>query len=198
MTHELGVLASIAGLIMLLLRAAGPGNIWMLTGFTIYGISLIFLYLSSTLYHTVSDPSLKSVFRIIDHVAIYVFIAGTYAPFTLVSLRGSWGWALFGTIWTLAFVGILFNIFSSQYLTKLETTIYILMGWLSLVALPKLVATISLGGTLLLILGGFIYTLGTASYVRKSLPYNHAIWHLFVLGGTACHYFAVYFFVAPN
>ncbi len=197
-THGIGALASIAGLIMLLLRAVRLNEVWTLVAFTIYGTSLALLFLASTLYHSFFHTGIKSVLRVLDHSSIYLLIAGTYTPFTLVSLRGSWGWALFGAIWGLALGGILFKSFYPQRFPSTETVTYVLMGWLSLVALPKLLASLGLGGLLLLIVGGIIYTLGVIFYAWKDLPYSHAIWHLFVLGGATCHYMVVYFFVAPN
>jgi len=196
-THGLGVLVSIAGLVMLLFRGARSGSLWMMTSFSIYGASLILLFLSSTLYHALSYPRVKSVLRSIDHSSIYILIAGTYTPFTLISIRGNWGWALFGTIWGLALGGILFTGFFREQFPRVGTVTYVLMGWLSVVVIHRLFATIGLTGLILLILGGLVYTLGIIFYNWSELPYNHAIWHLFVLGGGTCHFLVVYFFVSP-
>ncbi|MFB6214819.1 MAG: hemolysin III family protein [Candidatus Bipolaricaulia bacterium] len=182
-THGLGVLVSIAGLIMLLLDAARTSSLWMLTSFSIYGASLIVLFLSSTLYHALAYPRVKSVLRAIDHSSIYILIAGTYTPFTLVSIRGNWGWSLFGTVWGLALGGILFAGFFREQFPGVETLTYVLMGWLSVMVIHRLFATIGLTGLILL--------------NWSELPYNHAIWHLFVLGGGTCHFLVVYFFVVP-
>ena len=197
-THGIGVLASIAGLVTLLLRAGRADSVWMFVGFSLYGASLIILFLSSTLYHALQDGRAKSFFRYIDHGSIYLLIAGTYTPFALVSLFGSLGWSLFGTIWGLALSGILFNVLTSGRYPKFGTITYVLMGWLSLVALPGLLNKLGLVGLSLLVSGGFVYTLGIVFYSWKDLPYNHVIWHLFVLGGGAFHYFTVYFFVVPG
>lgn len=197
-THGLGIFASIAGLIMLLLRAARTENIWMFVGFSLYGASSIVLFISSTLYHALQDGKVKSFFRYIDHGSIYLLIAGTYTPFALISLSGSLGWSLFGTIWSLALFGILFDVLTSERFPKFGVATYVLMGWLSLIALPGLLNQLGIVGLSLLISGGFVYTLGIVFYTWKELSYNHAIWHLFVLGGGAFHYFTVYFFVVPD
>ncbi|MCF7890224.1 hemolysin III family protein [Candidatus Bipolaricaulota bacterium] len=196
--HGLGALASVTGLVLLLLRAVRLDNSWMITGFAIYGASLILLFLSSTLYHAISYPKVKSVLRAVDHCSIYILIAGTYTPFTLVSLRGNWGWSLFGTVWGLAAGGILFNSFSFGRFSRIDTATYVLMGWLSAIVLHQLLSSIGLVGVILLILGGLFYTLGIIFYKWKEFPYNHAIWHLFVLSGGVSHFFVVYYFVTPE
>ncbi|MBS3736895.1 MAG: hemolysin III family protein [Candidatus Bipolaricaulota bacterium] len=195
--HGFGILASVAGLVILLLRAIRWNNSWMLISFGIYGGSLILLFLSSTLYHGLPYQKFKKFFRVLDHSSIYILVAGTYTPFTLVSLRNGWGWALFGTIWGLAFGGILFHCISHGRFSNVGTVTYILMGWLSLIVLHQLLSSIGLVGVILLIVGGLIYSLGVIFYKREGLTYNHAIWHLFVLGGGICHFSVVYFFVAP-
>lgn len=196
-THGIGLLASITGLIMLVFRGIQWNSLWAITSFSVYGTSLILLFLSSTLYHIRFYSEVRSVFRAIDHSSIYILIAGTYTPFTLVSLRGNWGWSLFGSVWGLALGGILFKVLSRENFSRVETATYVLMGWLSIVVAHKLFATIGLHGILLLMLGGVVYTLGIIFYNWEELRYHHAIWHLFVLGGGVCHYMAVYFFVAP-
>ncbi len=195
--HSLGFLASVAGLVILLLRAVRWNNSWMLISFGIYGGSLILLFLSSTLYHGLPYQKFKKFFRVLDHSSIYILIAGTYTPFTLVSLRNGWGWALFGTIWGLAIGGILFQGISLDRFSSVGTATYILMGWLSLIFLHQLLSSIGWVGVILLIVGGLIYSLGVIFYKRKGLTYNHAVWHLFVLGGGICHFSVVYFFVTP-
>lgn len=170
----------------------------MVISFSLYGATAILLFISSTLYHAVQDGKVKYFFRYIDHSSIYLLIAGTYTPFAIVSLSGSWGWALFGTIWGLALSGILFNSLFAGRFPKFGTATYVLMGWLSLIALPGLINHMSLMGVILLILGGFVYTVGIFFYAWNKLPYNHAIWHLFVLGGGVFHYFTVYYFVVPH
>ncbi len=197
-THGLGTVGSIVGLTMLLLKATRLKNGWMFAGFLVYGISLILLFLSSTLYHAMPFPRLKSLFRLVDHGSIYILIAGTYTPFTLVSLRGPWGWSIFGTIWGLALAGVLFDSFSKGHFRKIGTATYILMGWLSLILLPKLFFSLGLAGLITLLIGGLLYTLGVVFYAWKDLTYNHVIWHLFVLAGGACHFLTVYLFVTPT
>ncbi|MBS3787916.1 hemolysin III family protein [Candidatus Bipolaricaulota bacterium] len=196
--HGFGTLASIAGLIVLLVRAVRLDSLWMITSFAIYGASLILLFLSSTMYHGISHTKVKSVLRVVDHGSIYILIAGTYTPFTLVSLRGHWGWSLFGTVWGLALGGILFGSFTFRALPRTETATYVLMGWLSAIVIHRLLDSIGLIGVIFLILGGLIYTLGVIFYKWKGFPYNHAIWHLFVLSGAVCHFLAVYFYVSPK
>ena len=198
LTHGIGTLAGITGLIMLLVKATRLKSSWTFAGFLVYGISLILLFLASTLYHAIPFSRLKPVFRIIDHGSIYILIAGTYTPFALVSLRGPWGWSIFGTIWALALAGVLFNSFSLGRFPKIGTTTYILMGWLSLIVVPKLFFSLGLAGLIMLIIGGLVYTLGVVFYAWEDLPYNHAIWHLFVLGGATCHFLTVYFYVSPK
>jgi len=198
LTHGLGVLAAISGLVALLLRAVRLNDPRTLAGFLIYGISLILLFLASTLYHAIPQPKVKSIFRIIDHGSIYILIAGTYTPFTLVSLYGSLGWSLFGAIWGLALGGILFNSLFLDRFPRLESVTYVLMGWLSVIVIRQLYFSIGLSGILLLILGGLVYTLGIIFYKYEEFPYNHAIWHLFVLGGGSCHFLVVYFFIYPG
>lgn len=197
-THGMGVLASIIGLILLIIKANQSNNRWMIASFSIYGSSMIILFLASTLYHALPHPRVKRVFQVIDHSSIYILIAGTYTPFTLVSLRGGWGWSLFGTVWGLAIVGIILDVFYHGSSSKLETISYVLMGWLSIIAIHRLFAVIGLNGILLLIGGGAVYTLGVIFYRSKKIPFNHAIWHLFVLGGGICHFLVVFFFVVPS
>lgn len=196
--HGFGLLASIAGLVILLLRAVRWNNTWVLISFAIYGGSLILLFLSSTLYHGLPYQKFREFLRVLDHSSIYILIAGTYTPFTLVSLRDGWGWALFGTIWGLAIGGILFHGISLGRFSSVGTATYVIMGWLSLIVLHQLLSSIGLVGVILLIVGGLIYSLGLIFYKREGLLYNHAIWHLFVLGGGFCHFFVVYFFVTPK
>lgn len=192
--HGIGALVSAIGLIILLLHAS---NEWMLAGFLVYGITLILLFLSSTLYHGFSFSRVEEWLRIMDHNSIYLLIAGTYTPITLISLRGPWGWSLFGTIWGLALLGILASSFFGKSYPRVETITYILMGWLSLIALSKIIATMGLIGFSLLGAGGLIYTLGVIFYKWEDLPYNHAIWHFFVLMAATCHYCVIYLYVAP-
>jgi hemolysin III len=196
-THGVGAALSIAGLVILVVYAATQGDAWHIVSFTIYGSSLILLYLASTLYHSFPHPKVKYVFRIIDHSSIFILIAGTYTPFMLTRLRGGWGWSLFGIVWGLAIAGIaLKSIFINRF-KKISVLVYILMGWLCIFALRPMIENIPHPGLLLLLAGGLCYTLGVVFYTWKSLAYSHAVWHLFVLGGSACHYFSILFYLLP-
>lgn len=196
-THGIGTALSVAGLTLLVALAVIYGDVWRVVSFSIYGGSLVLLYLCSTLYHSIQQPKVKRILRIFDHSAIYLLIAGTYTPFTLVSMRGPWGWTLFGVVWSLALLGIAFKtVFIGKY-EKLATAAYVLMGWLVVIAFKQMLVTVPPGGVLWLVIGGVVYTLGVIFYAWEKLPYNHAIWHLFVLGGSACHFFAILFHVLP-
>jgi len=197
LTHGLGVGLSIAGLVMLVVRAALHGTAWEVVSFSIFGSTLILLYLASTLYHGFRSPRIKSIFRILDHSAIYLLIAGTYTPFLLVTLRGPWGWSLFGTIWGLALAGIAFKVTFGPRYELLSTVFYLLMGWVVLIALKPLIAALSVGGMVWLAAGGLAYSLGVIFYAWEKLPFNHAIWHGFVLAGSVFHFLAVYLHLTP-
>lgn len=190
-THGIGVLLSIAGLVLLIIFATMHGNAWHIVSFSIFGSTLIVLYLASTLYHSLPKPSVKMIFKRIDHSAIFLLIAGTYTPFTLIHLRGAWGWTIFGIIWSLAIAGIILKIFTVTRYRKLSLILYISMGWLCVIAFNEMINKIPSLSLTLLIIGGMIYTLGVGFYIWKKLPYGHAIWHLFVLGGSTLHFFAV-------
>ena len=196
-THGIGAGLSVAGLTLLVALAAIYGDVWRVVSFSIYGSSLVLLYLASTLYHSIQHPKVKRILRIFDHSAIYLLIAGTYTPFTLVSMRGPWGWTLFGVVWGLALLGIAFKtVFIGRY-EKWATAAYVLMGWLVVIAFKEMLVTVPPGGIVWLVIGGVVYTLGVLFYAWEKLPYNHAIWHLFVLGGSICHFFAILFHVLP-
>jgi hemolysin III len=194
-THGLGALLSLGGLAVLVILAALRGDAWHIVSCSIYGTTLVLLF--TTLYHSFRDPRVKHVFRVVDHASIYLLIAGTYTPFLLVSLRGRWGWNLFGVVWGLALAGIVFQIFFVHRFRLVQTLIYLTMGWLAVAAVKPLFARVPKPGLLWLLLGGLFYTGGAAFYLWKKLPYHHAVWHLFVLGGAICHYFAILFYVVP-
>jgi hemolysin III len=196
-THGLGVVLSISALIILTTLAARSGDIWRVVSFSIYGSTLIIMYLSSVLYHSFQEPGIKRVFRYLDHSSIYLLIAGTYTPFTMINLRGAWGWTLFGIIWGLAAFGLLMTVLGIGRSRVLASLVYIGMGWLVVVAIKPLLEAVPPGGIAWLVAGGLFYTLGVVFYVWKRLPFNHAIWHLFVLGGSVCHFFAILFYVLP-
>ncbi len=191
LTHGLGATAALAGGAVLITLAALHGDAWQLTSAIVFGVCLLLLYIASTLYHAARHPVLKSRLKVFDHCAIYLLIAGTYTPFTLIGLRGAWGWWMFGTIWTLALAGVVFKLFYTGRFKRLSTMIYIAMGWLVMVAAKPMWSALD-GWTLgWLLAGGICYTGGTVFYHRPSLKYSHAIWHMFVLAGSLCHYVAV-------
>ena len=197
-THGVGAVLSIAGLVIMVTLAALRGNAWHVVSCSIFGASLVFLYTSSTLYHSITHPGAKKVLRVFDHSAIFLLIAGTYTPFTLVSLRGGWGWTLFVIVWGLALVGVVYKITAKRRYRLLSVVLYVGMGWLVLVAIKPMVSSVATPGLLLLLAGGLFYTLGLIFYVWKRLPYSHAVWHLFVLAGSISHFFAVLLYVIPR
>lgn len=197
-THGLGLALSVAGLAVLVVLASLRGTAWHIVACSVYGATLVALYAVSTVYHSVRHPRAKQIVRVFDHSAIYLLIAGTYTPFALVNLRGVWGWTLLGLVWTLAVAGILFKIFAGIRFPKLSTLAYILMGWLALIAIRPILTHVPLHGVEWLLAGGLAYTFGVVFYAWKRVPYNHAIWHVFVLVGSICHYFAVMFYVLPR
>ncbi|WP_252178177.1 hemolysin III family protein [Endozoicomonas sp. 4G] len=196
-THGLGTLFSVAGLTLLVAYAAEQHDVWRIVSFSIYGATLVLLFLSSTLYHSLQHEKTRKVFKLLDHCSIYLLIAGTYTPFLLVSMRGTLGWTMFAIIWLLAVAGIVFKVWFGSRFKKFSVATYILMGWLVVLASKELASKISLDGIYWLVAGGLSYTLGAVFYLWKKLPFNHAIWHVFVLGGSVCHFFAVFFHVLP-
>jgi hemolysin III len=196
-THGIGVGLSIAGLTILVVFASIRGDVWRIVSFSVYGACLTILYTASTLYHSFRSEKVKRFFQILDHASIYLLIAGTYTPFTLVLLRGGWGWSLFGVIWGLAFLGIVFKIFFINRFEILSTLVYLLMGWLIVIAFKPAIDNIPIGGLYWLLAGGLSYSLGVVFFLWERIKYHHAIWHLFVLGGSICHFFAILFYVLP-
>ncbi len=196
-THGIGAALAVAALSILVTYAGLFGDVWRVVGFSIYGASLVLLFLFSTLYHAFQNPRVKAVFRVLDHAAIFLLIAGSYTPITLVTLRGVWGWSMFGVIWGVAIIGIVTTVAFLDAPKWLTAGTYILMGWLSVIAIKPLVAALPAGGMVLLAAGGLSYTGGVVFYVWDRLPFNHAVWHLFVLGGSACHFFCMMFYVLP-
>jgi hemolysin III len=196
-THGLGLLLSIAGLAVLVVAASVRGDVWHLVGCAVFGVTLILLYAASTLYHSVRHPRAKRVLRHFDHAAVYLLIAGSYTPFTLVSLRGGWGWTLLALVWGLAILGITLQVTRPSGLRHASVPLYLVMGWLVVIAIEPLVRSLHSQGLVLLILGGLAYTLGLVFYAWRRLPYNHAVWHLFVLAGSACHFTCVLGYVIP-
>jgi hemolysin III len=196
-THGVGILLSIAALTILVAFAALRGDAWHIVSCSIYGSSLVLLYTASTLYHALPAPRAKGVFRTLDHAAIYVLIAGTYTPFTLVNLRGGWGWTLFGVAWGLAIFGVVLEAVAKPRVRILSLVLYLGLGWMAAIAVKPLFDSVAVGGLVLMLLGGLAYTGGVVFYCWERLPYNHAIWHIFVLAGSVFHYFAVLFYVIP-
>ncbi len=187
-THGIGAVLSIAALVILVVISSRIGDNWRIVSFSIYGASLFILYLSSTLYHSLPRGKAQRVFNIFDHTAIYVLIAGSYTPITLISMRGAWGWTLFGLIWGLAILGILYSTFFRGRFKILSTSIYLIMGWLVVLAFKPMLRMVPHGMLVWLIVGGVFYSLGVVFYLWKNLKYNHMIWHLFVLAGSASHF----------
>lgn len=199
LTHGAGFVASLVGLPILVLSAANRGERTAIVGASIFGAALVALYAASTLYHAISHPTLKQKMRLLDHAAIYLLIAGTYTPFTLGVLRGRWGWTIFGVVWTLAALGVLFKLlFGSGAMSKLSTIFYVAMGWVAIFAAKPLIASMESAGLMLLLGGGLFYTGGVIFYVDKRRSWTHPVWHLFVMAGSLCHYFAVLFYSAPS
>ena len=192
-SHGIGALLSIAGLVLFMLFAAGSGSGWQIVSLSIFGSTLIFLYLASTLYHGLPMPRVKQAFKIIDHSAIFLLIAGTYTPFMLVNLRGPWGWSILGIIWVLAILGILMKIIYISKFRKISVVLYVFMGWLGILAFKEIIAHVPPLSLTFLALGGFSYTIGLVFYAWRKLPFNHVVWHIFVIGGSTFHYLAVWF-----
>jgi hemolysin III len=197
-THGLGALLSLVGAIALIMLAMAQRDTSRLVSVCIYGGCMVTFYCLSTAYHSVQRPYTRYVFRILDHVSIYLMIAGSYTPFALVTLRGVWGWSLLGTVWGLGTVGAVLKIFTTHKLPIIGPLLYIALGWVVVIAIKPLSASLATNGLLLLFLGGAAYTVGVAFYLWDRLPYNHAIWHLFVLAGSACHFGAIFYYVTPR
>ena len=196
-SHAIGLVVSILVLALLVVRASIHGTVWHIVSFTIFGVSLIVLYAASTFYHSARKPEIRGRLRIFDHASIYVLIAGTYTPYTLVTLHGTIGWVLFGLTWGFALTGIILKIFFTGKYNLLSTLMYVFMGWGIIFAVKPLLENLSSDGLFWLIAGGVAYTLGAVLYSIKKIKFNHAIFHVFVLVGSFCHFISVYFFVLP-
>ena len=197
-THGIGLVLSLIGMPILILAALDRGERTMVIGASVFGATLVALYAASTLYHAIPHPTLKQKLRVVDHAAIYLLIAGTYTPFTLGVLRGTWGWTLFGIVWTLAALGVLFKVlFGSGAMAKLSTATYVAMGWVIIIAIKPLMASMEHAGLFLLAAGGLCYSGGVIFYVDRRRAWTHPVWHLFVMGWSICHYFAVLWYAAP-
>lgn len=196
-THGVGVLLSIIALTALIVVASVRGNAWHVVSFTVFGLTLLLLYTASTIYHAQRGQRSKALFKRFDHAAIFLLIAGTYTPFLLTSLRGPWGWTLFGIVWGLCGAGAIFKLVSSERFRAVSTIAYLVLGWLVVVAIEPLMERVPAGGISLLVAGGVCYTAGVAFYLWRRLRFHHAVWHAFVMGGSTCHVLAVILFLVP-
>lgn len=191
--HGIGSGLAIAALVILIVFASIKGEARYIVSYSIYGSTLVLLYLASTLYHSLPKGKGKDVFEIFDHSAIYLLIAGSYTPLALVAIKGALGWSIFGVVWGLSVIGIIFKVFWVKKFVVLSTVLYIIMGWLIIIAIKPLMEFMSTISLVFLIAGGVLYTVGTIFYVWRKMKYHHAIWHLFVLGGSICHFFTMIF-----
>jgi len=191
LTHGVGLVASVVGGVILLTLAAGTSDAWRVASTAVFATTLVLLYGASTLYHAARSGHLRARLRKLDHCAIYLLIAGSYTPFALIGLRGGWGWSLFGVAWGLAVIGVVFKLLFIGRLHFLSTATYVAMGWLAVVPAGPMIRSLEPATLMLLLAGGIVYTAGTWFYHRESIPYNHGIWHLFVIGGSVCHALAV-------
>lgn len=193
--HGIGAGLSVAALVTMVVKAAGSGDAYAVVSAAIFGASLVILYTMSTLYHALAPARAKKVFRIFDHTTIFLLIAGTYTPYVLVTLRGFTGWVLFGVLWGLAAIGIVFDSVMLEKFRKIEMFLYVGMGWCIVVASESLVSSLEKGGLIFLFTGGVLYTVGIIFYALKKIKYMHSIWHIFVLAGSIMHYFSVILYV---
>jgi hemolysin III len=196
--HGIGIVLSIVGLAVLVAHTASYGTASDVLASAVYGSSLILLYTASTLYHSIRAESVRRMLRTLDHIAIFLLIAGTYTPFTLIALRGTWGWSLFGAVWSLALLGIALEMGLLKRYRRFAVLLYVAMGWVGIVAFRPLLAHLQTGGMVLLLAGGAAYTLGVPFYLWRKLPYHHSVWHFFVLAGSVLQFLAVFFYVVPS
>jgi hemolysin III len=197
LTHSVAAVLSMIGLVILMIAASRTGDPYRIVSSAIFAGTLSLFYIISTLYHTIRNPKVRYVFRVLDHVGIYLLIAASYTPFTLVSLRENSGWVLFGVVWSLATAGAIFKAFMTHRLAFLAPVFYIALGWLIVVDLEGVLTMVPAKGVLWLVAGGLFYTVGILFYAIERIPYNHAIWHVFVIAGSCCHYLAVLWYVIP-
>jgi hemolysin III len=197
-SHAAGLSLSVAALVLMVIRASLYGNAWHVVSVSIFGASLICLYTASTFYHSAKKPVIRARLRIIDHASIYILIAGTYTPFTLITLNGSVGWVIFTISWSLALSGIILKLFFTGRFNLVSTLMYVFMGWIIVFAVKPLIDNLSSEGLFWLVAGGLAYTVGASLYSSRKIKFNHAIFHLFVLLGSACHFVSVYFYVLPG
>ena len=196
-SHAIGFILSIVAFVLLVTHATLHGDVWHIISFSIFGASLIILYAASTFYHSAKKPELRKRMKIIDHASIYVLVAGTYTPFTLVTLNGTLGWVIFGSSWGLALTGIILKLFFTGRYNLISTSMYVFMGWIIVFAIKPLINILPSEGFLWLLAGGISYTIGAILYSIKKIKFNHAIFHMFVLTGSLCHCISVFFYVLP-
>ncbi|MQR84797.1 hemolysin III family protein [Bacillus megaterium] len=196
-THGVGAVLSIVGLTLLIVLSSLEGTPWHVISFTIYGVTMLLLYVSSTLVHSFPEGKVKDLFEIFDHSSIYLFIAGTYTPFLFIAVKGTTGWTLFGVVWGIALAGIVFKAFFVKKFLFISTILYVFMGWMIVFAWDSLTQNIAHQGIVLLVVGGVLYTIGAVFYVWRGFRFHHMIWHMFVLGGTVLHFLAIILYVLP-
>lgn len=197
-SHGVGLLLAITGLVVLAVITGVGGDPWRIVGVSIFGATLVLLYGASTLYHSIPHARVQKLLQNIDHTAIYLLIAGTYTPVMLVNLRGPWGWSIFGVVWGLALLGIAFQYTHLHRMERIRVILYVIMGWTAVVAAVPMLSAIDPRGLALILAGGLAYTGGIGFYAWRRLPYHHAIWHVCVLAGSVCHFFAVLYYVVPT
>lgn len=197
-THGFGFLLSIIALAFMVVNASLNGDVWDIVSAVIYGSSLVVLYFASTLFHRSRQPATRARFKVFDHASIYFLIAGSYTPFLLIILRGSWGWSLFGVVWGLSIAGIILKLFFTGRYKVLSTISYVLLGWVIVVAIKPLIENLDPAGLWWLVAGGLFYSIGALLYLLKKLPFNHAIFHVFVLAGSFCQFVTIYWYVLPS
>ncbi len=197
LTHGVGLVMSLAGVATLIFLTWTKGSLLHLAGCGVYGVTLVLLYAASTLYHSIQKPRIKDYFRVFDQVAIYLVIAGTYTPFTLINMRGFWGWTLLGLVWSLSLFGIVFKIIFVNRYKAVSYGLYVVMGWLAIIAAKPILETLPLGCLAWILAGGAAYMTGLVFFAWDRLPFNHTIWHIFVIVGSICHFCAVMFYVLP-
>ncbi|RDW21349.1 hemolysin D [Oceanobacillus arenosus] len=196
-THGIGALFSVVGLVVLIAAAAINGTAWHIVSFTIFGTTMLLLYISSTMVHALPQGKAKDLFEIFDHSSIYLFIAGTYTPFIFHVIQGTLGWTMFGIVWGIAVGGIVFKAFFTKRFLLTSTLLYVLMGWIVVLGWRQIIENLDPNGVVLLVVGGLLYTVGAIFYVWRGFRYHHLVWHLFVLIGTICHYFCVLLYLLP-
>lgn len=197
-SHGFGFALSVLGLLLLIFKASQLGNVLHLVSFSIFGASMILLYAASTFYHSAKSPILRYRLNIVDHAAIYILIAGTYTPFALVTLSGTVGWVIFGVVWGMALTGVILKLFYTGRYNLLSTIMYVIMGWIIVFAIKPLIENLDLPGLLWLVAGGLSYTIGAVFFMVDKIKFNHAIFHLFVLLGSFCHFISIYMYVLPG